>query len=371
VCKPNIVLQLAPGVTFGIQKLDIDGQVSLVFRPLMKSMPIVGGMQITMLTPPNISWDFQGIGNIIDISAISDIVRSVVMDLITEQLVLPNRLFIHWVQGRENEIDITSMQFPEPEGILRLGIVEARSLDAKDYNLFSKASSDPYATVRIGNRSHKTGVKKKCLAPVWGDDGWFDFFIFNPKQMIRLEVYDKDMVPGGDDFIGRLENEDGTSISIQEVLAHNDVWLPIYSDVEPSKKDKAKASNDTGKKGKVKHKAGEVRLVCNVYDLKPWKSLIAQPPPPKGAANSQAFLMVHVRCLRGLSNKNAEGAVLHIQVGKQKFKTKPSVFSEAMQDFVYDTTTQPIDPAAQRLAEYLADHSQREIDLLTTLLCQS
>lgn len=345
-CDSDIVLQLAPGITVGIKQLHIKGQVSLVFRPLMDSMPILGGMQVTMISPPTITWDFKGLGQIIDFSVISDIVRNVVMDLIVDQLVLPNRIFIHWVQGREREINITAMQFPIPEGVLRLGVIEARGLDAKDWHLFSKASSDPFANIRIGARSHRTSVKKNNLNPVWGDDGWYDFFIFNPKQLVRIEVYDKDTMPGGDDYIGMVSDD----LTIQYLLKHPDVWIDIYSD--PKKKD---------------HRSGEIRVVSQALTLNSLKHSIKHPPESRGLANSKALLNIEVRCLRGLPTESSTGAIMNVQVGKQTFKTKPSEFNEAVQDFVYDPTTQVIDPAAQRMAEYMATEGNVSVEQISQL----
>lgn len=346
-CDADIELHLMPGINLGIKSLTVAGELSVILRPLMDTLPIVGGMQISMISPPTIQWDFLGIANFADLPGIQGAIRNVVMKLICEQLVLPNRLFIHWVQGREAEIDITSLHFPRPESILRLCVREARGLDARDFNFFSKASSDPYVVVNVGARSYRTPTLKATLAPLWGDRACADFFIFNPRQVVKLEVFDEDLMPNCDDSIGTLE------VMIGEVL-EEDKWYPIHA--------RAKQGEAKGRR------SGEVFLVAEILDFKAQRDCLLRPPPARGGAAARAFLSVQIWFLRGLAKENATGAVMRVSVGKkdeksngidklskaalQVFETKPSVFEEVAQD-ASDAKMKAIDPSAQRMAEFM------------------
>lgn len=361
-CDADIELYLVAGMKLGIKSLTVAGEVSLILRPLMDTLPIVGGMQISMISPPSIQWDFVGVANVVDLPVIQGAVRNVVMKLICEQLVLPNRLFIHWVHGREAEIDVTSMQFPRPEAILRLCVCEARGLDAKDWHLFSKATSDPYVIVNVGARSYKTPTHKATLTPVWGDRGWADFFIFNPRQLVKLEVFDEDLMPNCDDSIGTL------AVTIRDLVEKNR-WHTIYSRAE---------------EGEAKRRrAGEVRLEVEVLELDASRSCLQKPPAVRGgAATARAFLSVQIWFLRGLPKEAATGAVMRVsvhnkdqhskgvdksaQVAPQVFETKPSVFEEVAQD-KNDRRMQKIDPSAQRMAEFMANQSGIPIERISSI----
>merc|ERR1711920_666006 len=49
---------------------------------------------------------------------------------------------------------------------------------------------------------------------------------------------------------------------------------------------------------------------------------------------------------------------MRLTVGDTVLESKPSEYVEMMQDFTYNTRTQKIDPAVQRLAEYLSQEQR-------------
>lgn len=72
----------------------IEGTLSLVFRPLMDTLPVVGGIQIFMINPPVVDIDFTGAANLIDMPILAGTIRSIISSAISDALVLPNRIFI-------------------------------------------------------------------------------------------------------------------------------------------------------------------------------------------------------------------------------------------------------------------------------------
>jgi len=349
-CESDIEVQVMTGVSVGIKRLRISGTVCLVLRPLMKSMPIVGGLQIFMLSPPQVDWDFTGVGNFADFPCVSSTLRNVFKHTICEQLVLPHRLFIHWVGGRENEIDLTAMQFPVPEGLLRLCVVEAQGLDGKDWSILSKSTSDPYAVTHIGDRSFQTPTKKGTCDPKWGDEGWADFFIFSRFQNVSIELFDDDCLPRGDDFLGRVQD-----VSIRDIVKKgNKAWYPLTSSSSDSDKEKG-------------HPAGKVRLALQAFEFRSEVSLVQAPPAAKGKADTKALLHVQLRALRGLPPEKSTGVIVVLHVGKQSFCSEGSTFVEVQQDFVYDQHMKAIDPAAQRMAEFLSTKDKLPVDQIAQI----
>lgn len=58
-----------------------------------------------------------------------------------------------------------------PQGVVRVHLLEARDLVAKDTYMMGlvKGKSDPYATLRVGNRHFKSKTVKENLHPTWNE----------------------------------------------------------------------------------------------------------------------------------------------------------------------------------------------------------
>lgn len=56
------------------------------------------------------------------------------------------------------------------QGVLRVHIVQAKNLVAKDMSLIRKGKSDPYVTITLGAQQYKTPTINNELNPKW--DYW-------------------------------------------------------------------------------------------------------------------------------------------------------------------------------------------------------
>lgn len=58
-----------------------------------------------------------------------------------------------------------------PQGVVRVHLLEARDLLAMDTYMLGlvKGKSDPYATLRVGNRHFKSKIVKENLHPKWNE----------------------------------------------------------------------------------------------------------------------------------------------------------------------------------------------------------
>lgn len=63
------------------------------------------------------------------------------------------------------------VSFSAPQGVVRVHLVGARDLVAKDTYMMGivKGKSDPYATVRVGNHHFKSKTIKENLHPTWNE----------------------------------------------------------------------------------------------------------------------------------------------------------------------------------------------------------
>uniref|UniRef100_A0A3B3TIM8 C2 domain-containing protein n=1 Tax=Poecilia latipinna TaxID=48699 RepID=A0A3B3TIM8_9TELE len=88
------------------------------------------------------------------------------------------------------------------EGVLRIHLLEAQNLVAKD-NLMGgmvKGKSDPYVKINIGDIAFKSRVIKENLNPTWNE--MYEVVLSGRSdQDIKFEAFDKDI--DSDDFLGR------------------------------------------------------------------------------------------------------------------------------------------------------------------------
>lgn len=84
------------------------------------------------------------------------------------------------------------------QGSLRVDVLDAQDLEAADRS----GKSDPYAKFYLdGKQIYKTKEVKKTLNPVWNE--FFECQIASrSNSKFRIEVYDFDIGPGDDDFLG-------------------------------------------------------------------------------------------------------------------------------------------------------------------------
>ncbi|KAJ8346813.1 hypothetical protein SKAU_G00282140 [Synaphobranchus kaupii] len=135
---------------------------------------------------------------------------------------------------------------PDPsfatEGVLRIHLVEARNLIAKDNFMggMVKGKSDPYVKTRVGGVTFRSHVIKENLNPTWNEI--YEVVLTQlPGQEVQFEAYDKDL--DQDDFLGRFKISLRDIISTQFIdqwYTLNDVksgqvrlvleWLPRISD---------------------------------------------------------------------------------------------------------------------------------------------
>uniref|UniRef100_A0A3Q0S8X6 Extended synaptotagmin 1 n=1 Tax=Amphilophus citrinellus TaxID=61819 RepID=A0A3Q0S8X6_AMPCI len=95
---------------------------------------------------------------------------------------------------------------PDPEfateGVLRIHLVEAQNLIAKDNFMggMVKGKSDPYVKIRVAGITFRSHTIKENLNPVWNE--LYEVILTQlPGQEIQFELFDKDI--DQDDFLGR------------------------------------------------------------------------------------------------------------------------------------------------------------------------
>ncbi|XP_034506125.1 extended synaptotagmin-2 [Ailuropoda melanoleuca] len=192
--------------TFSFTKVDV-GQQPLringvkVYTENVDKRQIILDLQISL--PPflkqliEINW--TGLTNLLDIPGLNGLSDTIILDIISNYLVLPNRITVPLV----SEVQIAQLRFPIPKGVLRIHFIEAQDLQGKDTYLkgLVKGKSDPYGIIRVGNQIFQSKVIKENLSPKWNEV--YEALVYeHPGQELEIELFDED--PDKDDFLGSL-----------------------------------------------------------------------------------------------------------------------------------------------------------------------
>lgn len=201
----------------GIKDLQISGKLRIVLKPLIATMPLFGGMQIFFLKNPQITYKLSGAGEFLEFPGMDMIIQSAIEQQVASLLVLPNKLPIIL----SDQIDTLALKMPEPEGVLRVHVVEAKNLMKMDISMLGKGKSDPYAIVTVGAQQFRTKTIDNTVNPKW--DYWCEAIVLaDSGQSIDIQLYDKDDAKE-DERLGMATVEISQVVKKGEV----DTWLTL------------------------------------------------------------------------------------------------------------------------------------------------
>ncbi|XP_054847690.1 extended synaptotagmin-2 isoform X2 [Eublepharis macularius] len=183
----------------GVKSIQIHGTMRVILEPLLGDMPLIGALSLFFLRKPLLEINWTGLTNLLDIPGLNGLSDTIILDIISNYLVLPNRITVPLV----SELQIAQLRFPIPKGVLRIHFLEAQDLERKDTYLKGtiKGKSDPYGIIRVGNQIFQSKVIKENLNPKWNEV--YEALVYeHPGQELEIELFDED--PDKDDFLGSL-----------------------------------------------------------------------------------------------------------------------------------------------------------------------
>ncbi|XP_008401545.1 extended synaptotagmin-3-like isoform X2 [Poecilia reticulata] len=217
-------------IKVGIKGLKFQGMLRVILEPLISQAPLVGGVTLFFIRRPTLEINWTGMTNLLDSPAFSSLSEDTILDIISSLMVLPNRMCIPLI----DQLKVDEMRFPLPRGVVRVHVLEARDLVAKDTYMMGmvKGKSDPYVTLRVGNRHFKTKTIKENLHPKWNEV--YEFVVHEaPGQELEIELFDEDR--DKDDFLGKYNLDFGEVKREKEMdqwftlerIAHGDIHLKL------------------------------------------------------------------------------------------------------------------------------------------------
>ncbi|XP_058579601.1 extended synaptotagmin-2 isoform X4 [Neofelis nebulosa] len=312
----------------GVQSIQIHGTMRVILEPLIGDMPLVGALSIFFLRKPLIEINWTGLTNLLDIPGLNGLSDTIILDIISNYLVLPNRITVPLV----SEVQIAQLRFPIPKGVLRIHFIEAQDLQGKDTYLkgLVKGKSDPYGIIRVGNQIFQSKVIKENLSPKWNEV--YEALVYeHPGQELEIELFDED--PDKDDFLGSL------MIDLIEVEKERllDEWFTL----------------DEVPRGKLHLKLEWLTLMPNASNL---DKVLTDIRADKGQANdglSSSLLILYLDSARNLpsgkkinSNPNplVQMSVGHkAQESKIRYKTNEPVWEENFTFFIHNPKRQDLE----------------------------
>uniref|UniRef100_UPI00398F6527 extended synaptotagmin-2-A-like isoform X2 n=1 Tax=Pristiophorus japonicus TaxID=55135 RepID=UPI00398F6527 len=183
----------------GVKSVQLNGIIRVIMEPLIGDMPLVGALSLCFLRRPLLEINWTGLTNLLDVPGLNGMSDTIILDIISNYLVLPNRITVPLV----DEVHLAQLRFPVPKGLLRIHFIEAQDLEWKDMYMkgLVKGKSDPYGILRIGNQMFQSKTVKESLSPKWNEV--YEALVYeNPGQELEIELFDED--PDKDDFLGSL-----------------------------------------------------------------------------------------------------------------------------------------------------------------------
>lgn len=311
-----------------MKSIQIHGTMRVILEPLIGDMPLVGALSIFFLRKPLLEINWTGLTNLLDIPGLNGLSDTIILDIISNYLVLPNRITVPLV----SEVQIAQLRFPIPKGVLRIHFIEAQDLQGKDTYLkgLVKGKSDPYGIIRVGNQIFQSKVIKENLSPKWNEV--YEALVYeHPGQELEIELFDED--PDKDDFLGSL------MIDLIEVEKERllDEWFTL----------------DEVPKGKLHLKLEWLTLMPNASNL---DKVLTDIRADKDQANdglSSALLILYLDSARNLpsgkkinSNPNplVQMSVGHrAQESKIRYKTNEPVWEENFTFFIHNPKRQDLE----------------------------
>ncbi|KAK5964928.1 Extended synaptotagmin-2 [Trichostrongylus colubriformis] len=196
------------GFTGGMNNIQFSGKLRAVLKPLLPYPPMVGGVSGSFLEMPKIDFNLTGMGEMVELPGLMNAIRSVMNSQVAALCVLPNEIVVPLAPN----IDVTKLFFPEPDGVIRLKIIEAKNLENRDMSFIRKG--------KIGSQFLKSRTIDNDLNPVWNE--YFEAVVDQAHgQKLRIELFDEDQ--GQDEELGRL------SIDLKDIQSRGSVenWYPL------------------------------------------------------------------------------------------------------------------------------------------------
>ena len=103
------------GIAAKVSDFGLRGMARIVLKPLISQIPLIGGVQVYFLKPPEIDYNLGGVANALEIPGVNKILERIIIEQIKNFIVLPNKFSLPLVAN----IPMKTLKCPDSAGVLR------------------------------------------------------------------------------------------------------------------------------------------------------------------------------------------------------------------------------------------------------------
>lgn len=212
---------LPVNTSVGLRSFSLYGNACVLLAPLIDSMPIFAGGKIYFLDLPNLHIAFFGMqsaGKLLGPILVAAVQTTA--EQILQSFVVPGGIYVPIAPIPP--VNLLPIATPPPFGYVLVTVYQARGVFGGDWSLFSKETSDPSVTIKLGGTSFITSYHTNTSHPVWDPPECGFLPLFHQNQQLYIDVTDVDL---GDrrDLLGQ---HSGTVQRIHERL-QGKAWLEM------------------------------------------------------------------------------------------------------------------------------------------------
>ncbi|KAE8605223.1 hypothetical protein XENTR_v10015032 [Xenopus tropicalis] len=167
---------------FGVKNIKLEGILRVIFAPLMEDPPLFGALTYYFPYPPLLDLHWKGLTHLLNIPGLHALTEKRILAEIGNYFISPK----HLSHPLAAKFDLDKLNFKDPRNVLRIQVIEAKNLSAKD------VLRNPYVVIRGGGATVQTRVIQKNLNPQWKET--FEILYSDlPEQEIEFNLFDKRM----------------------------------------------------------------------------------------------------------------------------------------------------------------------------------
>ena len=204
------------GITSGVSTITMEGRARLILSPIVKRMPLVGGMQFQFLSLPTIGYQFDGIADLADLPGVKSKIRRGLEKKIMKKIVYPNRVSLA-LSDRSDTLLVHTLPVTGLLGV-RISVEDLPSKGGLR-KVLKQGDPDVFCKIRIGGIEKVTSVVKNCSSAGWEE--WFQFPVEIMKgHRLEVQVWDEDSL-SRDDFLGYVVVKIDEDIITEDPVTYN------------------------------------------------------------------------------------------------------------------------------------------------------
>lgn len=191
--SPDIKMKCSPLGSFGVSEFRWEGRLSVLLRPLITTVPLVGAVTAAFVSPPKQEIEFTGVANIADFGPVERLVDKIIRDTINQLFVYPNKFLFKM----SDAIDFFKVYY-QPACAWKVTVVGGLGFTKEKKFAGIKSTPDIRLSVKFGLEKLECPKVSNSLEPMWNLSRLF--VVHDLEQPLLIKAYDSD--PVGDDLLG-------------------------------------------------------------------------------------------------------------------------------------------------------------------------